>query len=69
MNTKYEFVSGDEIIIEPGRTLKRIRALVAISCFVNPGEFGGYIENEESLDVTGNAWVSDNAQVFDEGLI
>jgi len=28
---KYEFVAGDEIKIAPGRTVKRIRALVAIA--------------------------------------
>ena len=69
MNTKYEFVPGDEIIIAPGLTLKRIRALVAISYFVSPGELGGYIESEKSLDVSGNAWVSGNAQVYGDGLI
>jgi hypothetical protein len=29
MNPKYEFVPGDEITIAPGRTIKRIRSLVA----------------------------------------
>jgi len=63
MNAKYEFVPGDEITIEPGRTVKRIRALVAISYFVSPGELGGYIESEKSLDLSGNAWVSGDARV------
>ena len=64
MNTKYEFVPGDEIIIAPGRTLKRIRALVAISHFVSPGALGGYIESEKSLDISGDAWVYGDAQVY-----
>ena len=45
-NTKFEFVTGDEIVIAPGRTLKRIRALAAIAAFcVAPGDLGGYIEH------------------------
>ena len=43
MNKKYEFVPSDEITIAPGRTVKRIRALVAISVLgVTPGTLGGY---------------------------
>jgi carbonic anhydrase/acetyltransferase-like protein (isoleucine patch superfamily) len=62
---KYEFVPGDEIVIAPGRTVKRIRALVAIAIFgVAPGELGGYIESEANLSqVSGDAWVSGDAQV------
>ena len=75
MNKKYEFVNGDEITIAPGRTVKRIRALVAISYFASVGSLGGYIENEKSLDIYGNAWVSGdarvygNARVYGDGLI
>ena len=69
---KYEFVPGDEIVIAPGRTLKRIRALVAIAAFgITPGTTGGYIESEANLaqvygdaQVSGNAWVSGNALVY-----
>ena len=63
-NAKYEFVPGDEKVIAPGRTLKRIRALVAISYFVSPGSLGGYIESESCLQVSGNAWVSGDARVY-----
>jgi hypothetical protein len=63
VNKKYEFVEGDEIVIAPGRTVKRIRALVAISYFCSAGSLGGYIESEKSLDQSGNAWVSGDAQV------
>src|SRR3972149_6985803 len=65
MNKKYEFVPGDEITIAPGRTVKRIRALVAISVLgVTPGTLGGYIESEKNLaQVYGNAWVSGGARV------
>ena len=63
---KYEFVDGDFKVIAPGRTVKRIRALVAIaSCFVSPGALGGYIESETNLsqEVSGDAWVYGDAQV------
>jgi hypothetical protein len=63
---KYEFVPGDEIVIAPGRTLKRIRALVAIASIgVVPGDAGGYIESEKNLSqVSGDAWVYGNARVY-----
>lgn len=61
---KYEFVSGDEKFVG-GRTLKRIRALVAISAFgVTPGTLGGYVESEKNLNQEGNAWVYGDAQVY-----
>ena len=59
---RFEFVPGDEIVIAPGRTVKRIRALVAIAALgVSPGDLGGYVEKD--AQVSGNAWVSGNAQV------
>ena len=64
MSSKYEFVPGDEIVIAPGRTLRRIRALVAISYFAAPGALGGYVEDVKNLDVSGNAWVYGDAQVY-----
>lgn len=71
MKHKYEFVQGDEISIAPGRTVKRIRALVAISVLgVTPGTLGGYIESEKNLArVYGDAWVSGNALVYGNALI
>ena len=69
MNKKYEFVEGDEIVIAPGRTVKRIRALVAISYFCSAGSLGGYIESEKSLDQSGDAWVSGNAQVYGDAQV
>ena len=74
MNKKYEFVEGDTIVIAPGRTVKRIRALVAIAAVawlppVNPGDLGGYVESEANLQVYGNAWVYGDARVYGDGLI
>ena len=58
----FEFVPGDEKVIAPGRTVKRIRALVAIAALgITPGTVGGYVEKPENL--SGDAWVHGNAQV------
>ena len=70
MNNKYEFVAGDEKVITPGRTVKRIRALAAIAVFgVMPGQLGGYVESEKCLAADGDAWVSGNAQVSGDASI
>ena len=62
---KYEFVPGDEKVIALGRTVKRIRALVAIGLLVSPGDVGGYIEKVSNLEqVSGDAWVSGDAKVY-----
>ena len=63
MSAKYEFVPGDTITIAPGRILKRIRALATTAVAgVAPGNLGGYVESETNLaQVSGNAWVSGNA--------
>ena len=68
---KYEFVPGDEITTPWGVKLKRIRALVAITALgVASGDLGGYIESEKNLDhVSGNAWVSDDAQVYGDAWV
>ena len=68
---RWEFVPGDEIVIAPGRTVKRIRALVAIAVLgVVPGDAGGYVEKEENLSqVSGNAWVYGNARVSGDARV
>ena len=60
MNNKY--VLTDETINFFGRTLYRIKA---ISDFgnVTAGKFGGFIENENNLSISDNAWVHGNALV------
>ena len=68
-NKKYEFVEGDTIIALNGKTLRRIRALVAIGLTVAAGDFGGYIEAESNLSVSGDAWVYGNAQVSGDAWV
>ena len=68
---RWEFVLGDEITIATGRTVKRIRALVAIAARgVAPGDLGGYVEKEVNLaEVYGDAWVSGNARVYGDAQV
>lgn len=51
-----------------GRTLFRIQALNSFGD-VQEGDLGGYIEKEKNLSHDGNAWVYNNAQVFDEAQV
>ena len=54
---KYELIPDDTVRSWDGRTLFRIRALVAIAAFgVAVGEVGGYVESEAHLSQSGNAW-------------
>lgn len=45
-----------------GRKLHQIRAVVTFGK-VKAGEVGGWIEKEDNLDQSGNAWVCGDAQV------
>ena len=57
---KFELTS--ESIVKLGKTLYRIRALVAFGD-VKEGELGGFLEKEENLSQDGNAWVRGSAIV------
>ena len=58
-----KFELTGESINHFGRTLFRIRALVAFRC-VEVGELGGYLEKEKNLSQEDDAWVFGDAQVF-----
>ena len=58
---KYEFTGEIKTIF--GIEFKQIRAIVNFG-YVVAGEIGGWIENEENLNQSGNAWVSGNAMVY-----
>ena len=57
---KFELTS--EFVTFLGKTLFRIKALVSFGD-VAEGELGGFIERENNLDQSGNAWVSGDAKV------
>ena len=61
MNKKFELLLDDTITIF-GIKLFRIKALISFGN-VEEGELGGYIEKEDNLSVSGNAWVYGNAWV------
>ena len=63
---KYELTA--ESIVEFDRTLFRIKALVAFGN-VEEGELGGFVEKEENLDQSGNAWVSGDARVSGDAWV
>lgn len=59
---KYELTTETKINAF-GKKLFRIKALVSFGP-VSAGEKGGWVEKEENLSQSGNAWVRDNAEVF-----
>lgn len=62
-NKKFEFVQDDEIVLDGGKKLRRIRALVDFGGIL-AGSLGGYLEKDSSLATSGDAWVSDIAHVI-----
>ena len=69
MNKKYELVKTDTIQTPSGKTLFRVRALIAIGSNVSAGDLGGYIESEQNLQVSDDAWVSGKARVSDNARV
>ena len=67
MNKKFELVMDQKIELF-GRTLFRIKALISFAD-VKAGEIGGYVEKEENLQVSGNAWVSGDARVSGDAWV
>ena len=62
MEKKYEFTTEEK------NGLKRIKAIRSFGN-VLAGELGGFIEKNENLSHSGNAWVSDNASVFGDASV
>ena len=65
-NKKYKLT--DETIDVKGKTLYRIEALKDF-CEIKKGDKGGFIESEDNLSHEGNAWVYDDACVYDNALV
>ena len=63
---KFELTS--EFVTFLGKKFFRIKALVAFGD-VKEGELGGFVEKEENLDQSGDAWVSGNARVFGDACV
>ena len=71
MNKKYELTAETKVVF--GVTLHRIKAIVdfELKCGIkiNAGDLGGWIEKEENLDQSGNAWVYGNARVYGDAWV
>ena len=65
---KYELLKNDTITAPNGKTLYRIKALIDFGV-VLAGSLGGYIEKEDNLAHTGNAWVYGNAWVSSDAQV
>ena len=65
---KYELLKDDIITAPNGKTLYRIKALIDFGVVV-AGSLGGYIEKEDNLAHTGNAWVYGNAWVSSDAQV
>ena len=63
---KFELTTEFKMFL--GKKLFRIKALINFDT-VKAGELGGYIEKEENLDHSGNAWVYGNAQVHGDAWV
>lgn len=61
MTNKYKFTGKTKEVY--GKTLKQIVCVTAFS-LASVGDVGGWIESDENLSQSGNAWVSGNARVF-----
>lgn len=66
MEKKYKLT--DETIEVEGKTLYRIEALKDF-CEIKKGDKGGFIESENNLAHEGNAWVYDDACVYDNAFV
>lgn len=58
----------DDTITVGGRILHRIKALKSFSD-VEEGDLGGYVEKEDNLNQSGNAWVCGNARVSENARV
>ena len=63
-----KFKLTEETINVYGITLYRIEAIISFGN-ISAGEKGGYVQKEENLNQSGNAWVSDNARVYGDARV
>ena len=64
---KFELTSETKINIF-GKKLFRIKALISFGN-VEAGETGGWVEKEENVNQSGDAWVFGNAEVFGNATV
>lgn len=69
-----KYTLTDETMEFHGRTLHRIKALKDLKgvddiIFVNKGDLGGWLESEDNLSQSNNAWVYGEAIVYDKAFV
>ena len=67
-NVKKFELTSNFITTAFGKKLFRIKALISFAN-IEAGEMGGYLEKEENLDQSGDAWVSGNARVYGDAVV
>ncbi|MBK3780130.1 hypothetical protein G3A43_07655 [Paraburkholderia aspalathi] len=67
-NPKYKLLEHDCIELDEA-TLYRIQALRKLRTGVKIGELGGYIQSEANLAQDGEAWVTDDAKVYEQAIV
>ena len=67
MEKKY-ILTNNDIVNYNGHVLYRIKAVRSFGD-VRKGDLGGYIESEDNLSHEGNAWIKDNAFVFENARV
>lgn len=66
---KYK-LTNESMINAAGKKLFRIKALVDIEGYgVKKGDLGGWIEKEDNLSQSGNAWIFGEAKVYDDAEV
>lgn len=63
---KFELTANSKMCL--GKKLFQIKALISFGN-VEEGDLGGFIEKEDNLSQSGNAWVSGNARVYGDAWV
>lgn len=66
MQKKFELTSDTKVVL--GHTLHRIKSLISFG-IVSAGDFGGWIEKEENINHSGDAWVYGDARVYGDAWV
>ena len=68
METKKKYELNSETIEIDGTILHRIKALKDFSD-VKAGDLGGWIEKEDNLSQSGDAWIGGDAKVYSDAVV
>lgn len=68
---KYKLSEETTIVFNPDGTIRELHRIIATRDFSNvkKGDVGGFIEKEANLSHKGDAWVYDDAKVFNNAVV